>query len=284
MSTNSLEFMYGVVPKSDLDNLGALLALVNQINQLEESPKLQPQVEQQGSPTQPVGSAVCAVKAAHQEDSTSPQKGNVVPLQASEVITNSPRPPLVPKDDASPTRTTLSPSEKSQEQQPLVASPPAQSRPQAARPIKQKKPMVPPVALKEGSQGRSYEWAAAKSARGQPGKECVPQTLCDLQVVDIATGVISPRPTAGKVGIGIENSGAAVDEGSLRFLFNAYDTNGSGEIDREEFKAKYQGFENFGLPMTKREVDKLFDRYDKNRNGMLCFDEFCMLMLFRFKM
>jgi len=111
-----------------------------------------------------------------------------------------------------------------------------------------------------------------------------PQSLLDLQKVDRRTGCLSTRPCKGRFGIGIENSGAACDGESLRFIFNAYDISKSGWLNRNEFKERYKQFEMYGMEVSSKDIDRLFDKYDRNKDGRVCFEDFCMLMLHRFKM
>eukprot|EP00759_Apiculatamorpha_spiralis_P034092 PhF_6_TR35175/c0_g1_i1/m.51242 len=122
-----------------------------------------------------------------------------------------------------------------------------------------------------------------RSKTVQPAATVLPQTLYDLQTIN-PDGTLSPRPPSRKVGCGLEVSGVAVDDESLRLLFQQYDTNGSGTIDREEFKLKYKTFESYGVFPTDKEVERLFAKYDQNKDGTLGFEEFAMLMLHRFKM
>jgi nucleoside diphosphate kinase len=75
-----------------------------------------------------------------------------------------------------------------------------------------------------------------------------------------------------------------LSEEKLREYFRLFDKDGSGSIDRNEFKAEFRRFENFGLTPTPEEIDELFDRYDFVRDGYLSFDEFALLMCHRTQM
>eukprot|EP00658_Telonema_sp_P-2_P044738 TRINITY_DN3263_c0_g1_i2.p1 TRINITY_DN3263_c0_g1~~TRINITY_DN3263_c0_g1_i2.p1 ORF type:complete len:726 (+),score=195.94 TRINITY_DN3263_c0_g1_i2:32-2209(+) len=70
-------------------------------------------------------------------------------------------------------------------------------------------------------------------------------------------------------------------EDEMRELFNFYDKDGSGSIDRREFLSDYLHFETYGQPLQKGRVQDMFTKFDRNQDGRLSFDEFCMAMLER---
>jgi hypothetical protein len=71
----------------------------------------------------------------------------------------------------------------------------------------------------------------------------------------------------------------------LKQMFDYFDENKTGSIDKAEFRKVYQvSFDNYGAPMDDRDVDRQFQKLDANKNGTLCFDEFAILMLSRLKM
>ena len=71
----------------------------------------------------------------------------------------------------------------------------------------------------------------------------------------------------------------------LKELFAYFDQDGSGEIDKAEFRKVFcESFDNYGAPMTEKDADRYFVKLDKNNNGKLNFDEFAVLMLSRLKM
>jgi hypothetical protein len=146
-----------------------------------------------------------------------------------------------------------------------------------SKPVQTKQTIAPTPPLTE----KVPKSTGSRSRTHAPVREI--QSLYDLQKV-LPDGSMSPRPPSRRIGCGMEISGAAVDDESMRLLFNAYDTNGSGTIDREEFKRRYKNFESFGMVKSDKEIDRLFSKYDTNRDGSLGFEEFAMLMLFRFKM
>lgn len=77
-------------------------------------------------------------------------------------------------------------------------------------------------------------------------------------------------------------SGVAISEQQLRREFNKYDREGSGQLDKNEFKRIYLSLEHYGLPPTEAEVTRLFSKYSKDEK--MSFDEFCIVMLQRSRM
>jgi hypothetical protein len=106
----------------------------------------------------------------------------------------------------------------------------------------------------------------------------------------------SPNEAPKKVKkISIDHLGIDVPtEEMLRDLFNEFDSNHNGFIDRNEFREMLRGsFDNFGAPMEEKDIDRLFSRLDGGNpkakgqgrgDGKLSFDEFCVLVLSRLGM
>lgn len=69
-----------------------------------------------------------------------------------------------------------------------------------------------------------------------------------------------------------------VTEDQLRRKFAELDVDGSGFLDKKEFKALYLTFPNYGVPGNDKVVDALFTKYS-GADGKLSFDEFSVLML-----
>lgn len=70
----------------------------------------------------------------------------------------------------------------------------------------------------------------------------------------------------------------------LREIFNYFDADKSGQIDKNEFRKVYaESFDNYGVPNDSRDIDRLFAHLDRDNSGKLSYDEFCVLMLNRLK-
>lgn len=54
-------------------------------------------------------------------------------------------------------------------------------------------------------------------------------------------------------------------------LFNEYDFNGNGSLDKKEFECVMKHVNN---DFSIKDIDKLFKKIDTNRNGVIEFDEF----------
>ena len=81
--------------------------------------------------------------------------------------------------------------------------------------------------------------------------------------------------------IGVETP----DDSILKEIFDYFDKDGSGALDKAEFKVVYQAsFDNYGAPMTDKDVTRMFEKLDRDNSGSLSYDEFCVLMLSRMKM
>lgn len=81
-------------------------------------------------------------------------------------------------------------------------------------------------------------------------------------------------------------------EQMLREIFEQFDSNHNGSIDRNEFKAfLMNSVENYGAPLTAAEVDRMFAKLDaglppnrRNKSDKLTFDQFSVLVLSRIAM
>jgi Ca2+-binding EF-hand superfamily protein len=78
-------------------------------------------------------------------------------------------------------------------------------------------------------------------------------------------------------------TGVAVTHDQLWELFNQFDKDRTGYLDRSEFKKVYRTFEDYGLPPTDKQIDNIFTKYSNN-DERLTFDEFAIIMLQRSKM
>lgn len=78
-------------------------------------------------------------------------------------------------------------------------------------------------------------------------------------------------------------SGVPISEAQLWNEFVKYDKDGSGWLDRNEFKKIYLSMENFGLEPLPHEVDRLFSKYG-GADNKISFEEFSILMLHRARM
>eukprot|EP00760_Papus_ankaliazontas_P029303 PhM_4_TR4197/c0_g1_i1/m.82623 len=79
-------------------------------------------------------------------------------------------------------------------------------------------------------------------------------------------------------------SGCAVTHDQLWELFERYDVDDNGFLNRAEFKKVYRTFEDYGLPPTDKEIDAVFSKYNSKGDEQLTFEEFAIIMLQRSKM
>eukprot|EP01062_Namystynia_karyoxenos_P023883 TRINITY_DN19265_c0_g1_i1.p1 TRINITY_DN19265_c0_g1~~TRINITY_DN19265_c0_g1_i1.p1 ORF type:complete len:169 (+),score=64.53 TRINITY_DN19265_c0_g1_i1:73-507(+) len=74
--------------------------------------------------------------------------------------------------------------------------------------------------------------------------------------------------------------GLRITESKLRELFDQYDVDGSGFLERDEVKRLYKDQENFGIEPTDAEVEAIIRKYEQGRpDGKISFDEFAALFL-----
>ena len=75
------------------------------------------------------------------------------------------------------------------------------------------------------------------------------------------------------------------DDAVLKEMFDFFDTDKSGQLDKNEFKVIFaQSFDNYGAPMSDKDINRMFEKLDRDGSGKLSYDEFCVLMLSRLKM
>eukprot|EP01002_Notosolenus_urceolatus_P001954 NODE_1514_length_1389_cov_12.044030_g1259_i0.p1 GENE.NODE_1514_length_1389_cov_12.044030_g1259_i0~~NODE_1514_length_1389_cov_12.044030_g1259_i0.p1 ORF type:complete len:415 (+),score=76.88 NODE_1514_length_1389_cov_12.044030_g1259_i0:73-1317(+) len=100
----------------------------------------------------------------------------------------------------------------------------------------------------------------------------------------VARSMSAGRYTPGAIFPGLYDSDAAPvlsNDHDLWLKFQQYDTDGSGTLNKEEFRKIYKGFDWFGLGPSDGEIDRLFAQFDLDGSGRLNFDEFAILMLRR---
>ena len=66
---------------------------------------------------------------------------------------------------------------------------------------------------------------------------------------------LSPEELENNIG------GLPITESRLRELFNTFDQDGSGYLDKEEVRKLYKQFDNFGVMFTDREIDQQIKKY-----------------------
>jgi len=64
--------------------------------------------------------------------------------------------------------------------------------------------------------------------------------------------------------------GNEIEEKAMARIFKFFDIDGSGDLDKEEFR---MAMERFGMSLTKKEIDGFFRRYDQDGGGEISFDE-----------
>eukprot|EP00756_Hemistasia_phaeocysticola_P013666 Hpha_TRINITY_DN15293_c1_g6::TRINITY_DN15293_c1_g6_i1::g.67541::m.67541 len=75
-------------------------------------------------------------------------------------------------------------------------------------------------------------------------------------------------------------NGLRITEQRLQELFDQYDVDGSGYLERDEVKRLYLDQENFGVEYTDAEIDAIIAKHEKGRaDGKISFDEFSTLFL-----
>lgn len=64
--------------------------------------------------------------------------------------------------------------------------------------------------------------------------------------------------------------GNEIEEKAMARIFKFFDIDGSGELDKGEFR---MAMERFGMTLTQKEIDGFFRRYDQDGGGEISFDE-----------
>ena len=74
------------------------------------------------------------------------------------------------------------------------------------------------------------------------------------------------------------NSSIFMSKNYLKFAFNYFDRDSSGDISFEEIKKRFtQNIKNSN-PNVEEELKEIFDSIDINGDGSICFEEFCKMM------
>lgn len=64
--------------------------------------------------------------------------------------------------------------------------------------------------------------------------------------------------------------GNEIEEKAMARIFKFFDVDGSGELDKDEFR---MAMERFGMTLSQKEIDGFFRRYDQDGGGEISFDE-----------
>jgi len=64
--------------------------------------------------------------------------------------------------------------------------------------------------------------------------------------------------------------GNEIEEKAMARIFKFFDTDGSGDLDKDEFR---RAMDRFGLPLKQHEIDGFFKRYDSDGGGEISFEE-----------
>eukprot|EP01064_Diplonema_japonicum_P017243 TRINITY_DN252_c6_g1_i1.p1 TRINITY_DN252_c6_g1~~TRINITY_DN252_c6_g1_i1.p1 ORF type:complete len:125 (+),score=15.38 TRINITY_DN252_c6_g1_i1:47-376(+) len=84
---------------------------------------------------------------------------------------------------------------------------------------------------------------------------------------------LSPEEMENNIG------GLPVTDSRLRELFNSFDADGSGFLEKEEVKRVYKDFDNFGVEYSDREIDMQIAKYAIRDDGKVDFEEFGCIIL-----
>ena len=64
----------------------------------------------------------------------------------------------------------------------------------------------------------------------------------------------------------------------LKFAFNYFDRDASGDITFEEIKKRFSQNVNYNSEKMDNELRQIFDKIDINNDGSISFFEFCKMM------
>ena len=64
----------------------------------------------------------------------------------------------------------------------------------------------------------------------------------------------------------------------LKFAFNYFDRDSSGDITFEEIKKRFSQNSNYNSEKMDSELREIFDKIDINNDGSISFFEFCKMM------
>ena len=74
------------------------------------------------------------------------------------------------------------------------------------------------------------------------------------------------------------NSSIFMSQNYLKFAFNYFDRDSSGDITFEEIKKRFTQNSNNSNPIVEQELKEIFDSIDINKDGSISFGEFCKMM------
>lgn len=160
--------------------------------------------------------------------------------------------------------------------------------------ITSKKPAVPPVPViaplvrnssmmsMKGNEGnKSGRTVSMATLKKEPSISSLQQrTLAREASRKSMGGKSTSRPNLAQTKIIIEeeepcNLPGSINRAELRELFNVFDADGGGEIDRAEMM---QLFRTLGVKKPEAEINKMIDDIDLDGNGVIDFNEFCSVM------
>ena len=64
----------------------------------------------------------------------------------------------------------------------------------------------------------------------------------------------------------------------LKFVFNYFDRDSSGDISFEEIQRRFSQNSNYNSKNKDTELREIFDKIDINKGGSISFYEFCKMM------
>ena len=74
------------------------------------------------------------------------------------------------------------------------------------------------------------------------------------------------------------NSSIFMSQNYLKFAFNYFDRDSSGDITFEEIKRRFTQNKNYNSEKMDNELREIFDKIDINKDGLISFYEFCKMM------